>query len=207
MVWGSRGGSGSLFAHQIIFSATSLMSLDGFCRHCGEDCRLLDTSSVFLKETLISALTHSLHQGDWPPCSLQPSSLPWEGNGVIPTLLGAILHSAHSLLLAHTGLSLPQTYHTPSCLRPLHWLVPLLGTCLPRILAWLVPFHPLGLNSNVSLQASPLMALSKLGPCLWALCASPTPETLSACFISTPPGSSPDRLTQQTNSDERLPAG
>lgn len=95
MVWGSRGGSGSLFAHQIIFSATSLMSLDGFCRHCGEDCRLLDTSSVFLKETLISALTHSLHQGDWPPCSLQPSSLPWEGNGVIPTLLGAILHSAH----------------------------------------------------------------------------------------------------------------
>lgn len=114
-----------------------------------------------------------------------------------------------SLFLAHMGLSLPQTYHIPSCLRPLHRLVPLPGTCLPRILAWLVPSHPSGLSSHVNLQRSPLTTPSKLGLSPRAFCVSNSRDLVCPGHLYTfrvlP--SKHTKSPQQTNADDQLHIG
>ena len=166
MAWGSRAGSGSLFAHQIIFSATNLMSLDGFCRHCEEErgpsirhIQPAPCHSPGSALTLPSSWDLTPPSSwDLTPCSLR--SIPTVGGrlGVFgPYLLHVISHHPllGSALSAHEGFQLPQTPHAASCLAPLHWRVPLPGACLPQILTWSVPSHPSGLSSDVSLQASP----------------------------------------------------
>lgn len=157
MAWGSRAGSGSLFAHQIIFSATSLMSLDGFCKHYEEERKAFSQAHpvCFSKQPRLCPDTLFIVETD-PTAPLRCH--PHCGRVITRCDSDPILFhfiSCQSLLCsplsAHVGIQLLQTHHAASCLGPLHWLVPLPGTCLAQILVWLVPSHPSGLSSNVSL--------------------------------------------------------
>lgn len=151
----SRAGSGSLFAHQIIFSATNLMSLDGFCRHCEEKHELSIRHSLLPRHSPGSALMLPL---PWDLTPAPPRHPHCGGRlGVPGPYLFHIIshHLLGSALSAHEGFQLPQTSHTASCPRPCTGGVPLPGTCLPQILTCSVPSHPSGLSSDVSLRHLP----------------------------------------------------
>lgn len=134
---------------------------------------------------------------DLTPCSLHSIPTVRGRLGVFrPYLLHVISHHPllGSALSAHKGFQLPQTPHAASCLAPLHWRVPLPGTCLPQILTWLVPSHPSGLGSDVSLQASPRQPYLDEGPPTGSLCTSASRDLVCPVHLCTS-GSSPARST------------
>ena len=186
MAWGSKAGSGSLFAHQIIFSATNLMSLDGFCRHCGEEHGLsVRHIQPAPRRSPGSALTLP-SSWDMTPCSLR--GVPTVGGrlGMFGPYLPHII-SHHPLLgsalSAPVGFQLPQRPHAASCLAPLRWRAPLLGTCL-QILTCRSPLI-LQASAQMSAFRHPRQPYLDEGPPTGPLCTSTSRDFVCPAHLRT----------------------